>query len=130
MVFRSLLSVLLGLLILPPAFSDEPIEFGKFRQLFLDDHVIASRSHIRRTLHQATPYGGNPVIEANKPWESGLAYHYGSVEWHLDRQSAARESTNGRTGSGEMEARVEYVVSCLSCRCHEGPVPNVEMTVK
>jgi hypothetical protein len=101
MVFRSLLSVLLGLLILPPAFSDEPIEFGKFRQLFLDDHVIASRSHIRRTLHQATPYGGNPVIEANKPWESGLAYHYGSVEWHLDRQSTARKSTNGRTGGVE-----------------------------
>ena len=30
MVFHSLLSALLGLLILPPAFSDEPIEIGKF----------------------------------------------------------------------------------------------------
>ena len=67
MLFRSLRSVLLGLLVLPRAFSEEPIEIRKFRPLFLDDHVIASPSHIRRTLPQVRPYGRTPVVEANKP---------------------------------------------------------------
>lgn len=47
--FRYLLSVLRGLLVVPPVFSDEAVEIGKFRQLFLDDHVIASLWYIHRT---------------------------------------------------------------------------------
>jgi len=82
MIMRTVTTLGLLAALVSQAWGAEPIEIGHYRQLFLDDHVIESRSHIRKQLHQATPFGGNPIVEANKPWESGLAYHYGSVEWH------------------------------------------------
>ena len=59
--FRYLLSVLRGLLVVPPVFSDEAVEIGTFRQLFPDDHVIASLWYIHRTFPRLGQVPGRVV---------------------------------------------------------------------
>ena len=43
--------------------ADEPIEVGKYRQLFVDDHVVAEIVRLQRTLHQPVKKGA--VIRPN-----------------------------------------------------------------
>lgn len=38
-------------------------------QLFIDDHLIASRAGLQRTWHPFEKYAGNPVIVVDQPWE-------------------------------------------------------------
>ncbi len=56
-----------------------PLEVGHQHQLFVDDHVIAERSGITLTLHQPVKCKQNPVLRAEKPWESGSVAIYGTV---------------------------------------------------
>jgi hypothetical protein len=48
-------------------------------QLFLDDHLIASMTRVRRTVEQAQKFSGNPVLWPREKWEPEMATVYGSV---------------------------------------------------
>lgn len=48
-------------------------------QLFVDDHVIAEKSGVKRTYHPFRKYEGNPILVADKPWEGRNVYVYGTV---------------------------------------------------
>ena len=49
------------------------------RQLFLDDHLIASKTNITRRVHPARKYPGNPVLWPTESWEPAYALTWGSV---------------------------------------------------
>jgi len=55
------------------------ITLGHQKQLFLDDYLIKSRTNIKRVIHPAQKYEGNPVLWATEPWEPELNVLYGSV---------------------------------------------------
>ena len=48
-----------------------PIEIGSTRQLFLDDRIIDTMDGVVRQFHRPTRWEGNPVIQADQPWERG-----------------------------------------------------------
>jgi len=56
-----------------------PIVLDGQKQLFLDDHLLASSENLSRTLHPAEKYTGNPVLRPEAPWEGTVALTYGSV---------------------------------------------------
>src|SRR4051794_18798173 len=56
-----------------------PIEVGSRKQLFLDDHLIASTTNIVRRIHAAQKSGRNPVIRQTEAWEDPFNIVYGSV---------------------------------------------------
>lgn len=39
-------------------------------QLFIDDHLVASRKNVVRRYHQFEKHPGNPLIVVDKPWEA------------------------------------------------------------
>ncbi len=59
--------------------SQEAIPVSHFRQLFVDDHVIAERDGVDLTLHQPAKHPDNPVLRAEHPWESKGVAIYGTV---------------------------------------------------
>jgi len=56
-----------------------PIEVGPQKQLFLDDHLVASATNIFRKIHPAEKSKSNPVIRQTEPWEDPFNILYGSV---------------------------------------------------
>ena len=54
---------------LDPGQSDRPLHVGGYRQLFLDDHVIAERMNVRREFNQVQKADCNPLITCDRPWE-------------------------------------------------------------
>ncbi len=48
-------------------------------QLFLDDHLIASMTNVKRTVEVAQKFSGNPVLWPTEKWEPPMATIYGSV---------------------------------------------------
>ena len=62
-----------GLLVSPAAADEQkktaPLEIGSHRQLFIDDFVIDRMEAVRRNIHQADTYPGNPVLQPEMPWE-------------------------------------------------------------
>ena len=61
------------------ACAEEPLRVGRFRQLFVDDRVIADRSNVELSLHQPVKYPGNPVLVPEHPWEAGSVAIYGTA---------------------------------------------------
>ena len=59
--------------------AEPPIPIGAARQLFLDDHLIASMSRVKRTVESAQKFPGNPVLWPAEGWEPPMATVYGSV---------------------------------------------------
>ena len=57
----------------------EPINLDGYRQLFVDDHVIARMQGVERVLHQPKKHPANPLVKAEQPSEGNLVYLYGSV---------------------------------------------------
>jgi hypothetical protein len=66
-------------------FADPPILLDSRKQLFLDDYLIASSQKVRRQIHPARKFPGNPVLRPTEPWEGGGAIVYGSVLWDEGR---------------------------------------------
>ena len=58
--------------------AEAPLLLGPERQLFVDDHLIASAT-LRRTIHAVDKYPGNPIILPVRPWEGQYALLYGAV---------------------------------------------------
>ncbi len=52
---------------------------GEKRQLFFDDHLIASMTGVTREIHPARKHPANPLIWPSEPWEGTVAILYGSV---------------------------------------------------
>ena len=86
---------------LSPAATPVEIELGAHRQLFLDDHLIDRADNLRRVVHPARKFAGNPVL-----WDTGAGgdVTYGSVipedgkfrMWYArGRMVSYAESTDG-----------------------------------
>src|ERR1051325_11190970 len=58
---------------------DGAITLDERRQLFLDDHLIASMQRVKRSVEQAQKFSGNPVLWPAEEWEPEMATAYGSV---------------------------------------------------
>ena len=73
--------------------ADAAIVLDSRKQLFLDDYLVASMTHVQRTVEQAQKFVGNPVVSQTETWESPMAIIYGSVirdgeeykMWYLSR---------------------------------------------
>ena len=74
----------------PSAFPSETLEDalagsprGPWRRLFLDGAVVEDQQGLQRVFHTAVKHPGNPIINADKPWEGPAAitgpYVYGTV---------------------------------------------------
>ena len=48
-------------------------------QLLIDDFLVESKTDVTRTYHPFQKYAGNPVVEADQPWEGTNVYLYGTV---------------------------------------------------
>ncbi len=55
------------------------VTLDSHRQLFLDDYLIASMTHVKRTVEVAQKFSGNPVVWPTEKWEPPMATIYGSV---------------------------------------------------
>lgn len=51
--------------------NEQGIKIGFQKQLFIDDHIVEDRVYVAKELHQAKKYEGNPILEADRPWELG-----------------------------------------------------------
>jgi hypothetical protein len=61
------------------AAAPEPIVIDSTHQLFLDDHLIASATNLKRAIHQPRKHESNPLLWPTEPWEPEMATVYGSV---------------------------------------------------
>ena len=52
-----------------PTGEEAPRQIGGYRQLFLDDSVVAYRMNVRREFNQVEKASFNPIIRCDKPWE-------------------------------------------------------------
>ena len=50
---------------------DGPIDVGPVRQLFLDNRVVDQAEGVQRQFHRPVRNPGNPILAADRPWESG-----------------------------------------------------------
>jgi len=75
MTLVSLIAIVIG-----SAVTGEPfITLSRQKQLFLDDYIIKSMTNIKRQIHPAQKYDGNPVLWPSESWEPKLGVLYGSV---------------------------------------------------
>ena len=72
-------SALLMTVYLSAAGAGSPIPVDAKKQLFLDDHLIASKRNMTRQVHPAHKFPGNPVIWPTESWEPAYALTWGSV---------------------------------------------------
>ena len=49
--------------------TEQVINVGSTKQLFLDDHVVGRTENVTRQLHRPVRHDGNPVLKADRPWE-------------------------------------------------------------
>jgi len=61
-------------------FTGTPLDIGTGTQLLIDDTVIEDRWRLKRVMHHPRRFPHNPVILADKPWESD-AVHGAKVIW-------------------------------------------------
>ena len=97
---------LIALVLSAAAADPAPITIGARKQLFLDDHLVASMNNVQRQIQPARKFEGNPVLWPTEPWEPKLAVVYGSVirdgdkykTWYKSGTGIAyAESTDGIT---------------------------------
>ncbi len=62
-----------------------PIAISDHPQLFLDDYLVQSMTHLRRTMEQPAKDPANPVIVQDQPWEARVIEIYGTVLYEPDR---------------------------------------------
>jgi len=112
-------------------------------RLFVDDHLVAEKSNVVRTYHAFEKHAANPVLVADKPWEGGTAYVYGTVlpaeggvgyrmwyhSWAGEYRMLYATSKDGLAWSKPELGLVEYESSTanniLFRRTHENHNPQV-----
>ena len=85
-----------------------PLEIGRDRQLFIDDHVIDRTDGVVRTLNQPAKYVGNPIMIPLYPWE-GRVELYGTVR--RDPDGGFRMWYTGLGGMG-VRAMSNFWIRC------------------
>jgi predicted GH43/DUF377 family glycosyl hydrolase len=68
--------------VLPGTDPMECITLAGKRQLFIDNVVIEYLSDLKRKIHEPTKYEGNPVLRADKPWETEI--YFCNVVWDVE----------------------------------------------
>lgn len=84
-----------------------PINIG--RQLLVDDFLIEEKTNLKRTFHYPQYYGGNPVLEPDKPWEyTATGYPYAAPfsdgVWYDERDNKFKMWYS--TGGGELNNQI------------------------
>ena len=59
--------------------AEPPIVVGEYRQLFVDDHLVAHMRGVKRVLNQAKRHPHNPLMVADRPWEGTYVFLFGTV---------------------------------------------------
>ena len=57
---------------------------AQHKQLFLDDHAIASMSNVHRTLHQPDRYG--PILKADRSREQVYVQSGNAPQWSSEKE--------------------------------------------
>jgi hypothetical protein len=88
-----------------------PIGVGLRKQLFIDDHVVASTSGTKRQLHQPVKHPGNPIISppAPQPGNEELLHLGGSVIY--DQQENLFKMWYEANNASRTHAAVAYATS-------------------
>ena len=75
-ILLSLLAIMVSPAAAPASEVSLPLTVGPTRQLFLDDHLIERAENLRRIIHPARKFAGNPVL-----WDDGAGgdVTYGTV---------------------------------------------------
>ena len=79
-----------------------PVALDGQRQLFLDDHLVAHRSGLRRRVCPAERHRSNPLIWKTEPWEPELATLYGqtgALNWGFYSPDGTRIITTAADGT-------------------------------
>ena len=66
-------------------YTGEPLRIGNETQLLIDDAIIEDRWRLTRVLHRPDKFARNPILVADKPWESGML-HGANVIWDQERE--------------------------------------------
>ena len=77
---------------------ETPIEVGRWRQLFVDDYLVAEMAGVRRVLNPVVKHPGNPLIVSDRPWEGVDVYVYGTVLYDETEQVFKMWYTSWRPG--------------------------------
>jgi hypothetical protein len=66
----------------------EPIDTSRYRQLFIDDHIIEKEENIERSMHQLTRHSEKAIFPGQgiKPWERGGAFMRTAPQWIPDEK--------------------------------------------
>ena len=80
LVFSTCASLLVLGLMAPGAMAGETLSdlTGPW-QLLVDDFLVEAKTDVARTYHAFQKHAGNPVIQADQPWEGTNVYLYGTV---------------------------------------------------
>lgn len=101
-----------------------PITVGAARQLFLDDHLIASQQNVSRQIHSARKHPANPVLEPTEPWERDTVILYGSVIQDGDKRRMWYYA-GGNVGYAESEDGLRWRKPDLGLIAHQGRDTNL-----
>ena len=61
------------------AYEDEGLTISHRAQLFLDSDLIAAATGVTRSIHPPQKNSENPIFRADKPWEGGAVFMYGTL---------------------------------------------------
>jgi hypothetical protein len=109
--------------------TDSAIIIDSRHQLFLDDHLIASMTRVKRTVEQAEKFRGNPVLWPTESWEPPMATAYGSVIRDGDKFKMWYKSGMG-VGYAESEDGIQWSKPRFDLTLIDGQRSNILFTKK
>src|SRR3954470_17402823 len=108
---------------------ERPILLNFTHQLFLDDYLVSSMTHVKRTEEQVQKFSGNPVIWPKEKWEPEMATVYGSVLRDRGKFKMWYKSGMG-VGYAESEDGIRWTLPRMELTTLEGERSNVLFTKK
>ena len=66
--------------------SGDPVDIGRYRQLFVDDTVIERMDNLKKVMNRPKKYPDNPVLVGDQPWEGEQLILYGAVIYDEDEK--------------------------------------------
>lgn len=96
-------------------------------EIFVDEVRIHQMNGLRKTLHPATKLD-RPVVEADKPWEKGRAYLYGTVHFEEETGLFRMWYMAGGLAYAESKDGIRWGKPALSLHEHNGRPTNLLMT--
>ncbi|MEX0613142.1 MAG: hypothetical protein WD229_13565, partial [Pirellulales bacterium] len=108
-------------LLLVPAMSaedvlaDAAVKLTNHPQLFLDDHVVAKTTNLKREIARPAKHPANPLIIQDLPWEKRLIATYGTVLYDSESGKfrcwyTAGEHKDGIPDTPEHPVTAEYFI--------------------